>query len=130
MIFSFGQSEYERIEVDVMNYERTPVGEYYDDNWLNVEIRVHAGGFCGKAAATIITGELEKFLTELKPLHEKLSGIATFTILEEQLSLPDRAGTGNRLSFTLQFDQSQLGISVRELEKVTTQFPVRMTSKK
>ena len=40
MIFSFGQSQEERIEVDVLDYERAPVGEYWDDNWLNVEIRV------------------------------------------------------------------------------------------
>ena len=144
--FSFGQSENERIEINVLNYERAPVGEYWDDNWLNVEISICAGGFRGKASATIITSELEKFLSELKALHEKLNGTATFTTLEEQLSLrlngdgkghielrgevADQAGIGNRLNFTLQFDQSQLGTSVRELEKVTAQFPVRTTSEK
>ena len=35
------------------------------------------------------------------------------------------AGIGNRLHFTLQFDQSQLGASIRELERVISQFPVR-----
>ena len=34
MTFSFGQSERERIEVEVFGYERQPVGEYWDDNWL------------------------------------------------------------------------------------------------
>ena len=144
--FSFGQSENEHIEINVLNYERAPVGEYWDDNWLNVEISIRAGGFRGKASATIITSELEKFLSELKPLHENLNGTATFTTLEEQLSLrlngdgrghielrgevADQAGIGNRLNFTLQFDQSQLGTSVRQLEKVTAQFPVRTTSEK
>ena len=37
----------------------------------------------------------------------------------------DQPGIGNRLRFTLQFDQSQLGASVRELERVTSEFPVR-----
>jgi hypothetical protein len=32
MIFSFGHSEQERIEVEVHGYERAPVGKYYDDN--------------------------------------------------------------------------------------------------
>jgi len=32
MIFSFGQSRQERIEVDVLRYERPPTGEDYDDN--------------------------------------------------------------------------------------------------
>ena len=144
MIFSFGQSEDEHIEVDVLNYERAPVGEYWDDNWLNVEIRVRAGGFRGKVAAAITTGELKKFLSELQPLYEKFSGGAEFATMEEQLGLrlngdgkghielrgevTDQAGIGNRLHFTLQFDQSQLRTSISELEQVTAQFPVRMTS--
>lgn len=38
----------------------------------------------------------------------------------------DQPGVGNRLQFTLQFDQSQLGASIRELERVTLQFPQRL----
>src|SRR5207253_7730240 len=40
MTFSFGQSEHERIEVDVLRYERSPVGEYHDDNWLTSQVSV------------------------------------------------------------------------------------------
>jgi hypothetical protein len=144
MTFSFGQSEQERIEVDVHGYERAPVGEYWDDNWLRVEIRVRVGGFRGKAAATIITSELTKFLSELRPLFKTLSGSAEFATMEGQLSLrlagdgkghvelhgevADQAGVGNRLHFTLHFDQSQLGASIRELEKVISECPVRAGS--
>jgi hypothetical protein len=143
MIFSFGHSKLECIEIDVLRYEENqPVGEFYDDNWLTVEISVHAGGFHGKAGAALITSELVNFASELVPLFETLKGSARFETIEEQLSLrlvgdgkghielrgevADRAGTGNRLRFTLQFDQSQLGISIRQLEKVTSQFPVRL----
>jgi hypothetical protein len=142
MIFSFGHSEQERIEVDVHGYERPASGEYWDDNWLRVGIRVQAGGFRGKVAATIITSELTKFLAELRPLFETLSGSAEFATMEGQLGLKlagdgkghidlrgevaDQPGVGNRLHFTLQFDQSQLGASIRELERVTLQFPVRV----
>lgn len=141
MTFSFGHTELERIEVEVRRYERAPVGEYWDDNWLTVEIRVWAGGFRGKASAAIITSELTKFLSELRPLFETLSGTAEFTTIEGQLSLrlvgdgkghielrgevADQPGVGNRLHFALQFDQSQLGASIRELERVTLQFPER-----
>ena len=141
MIFSFGHSEHERIEVNVLRYERAPVGEHYDDNWLTVEIRVEAGGFRGKAAATFLTDELTSFLSELRPLFESLSGSAKFTTMEGQLSLQlagdgkghielngevsDHPGIGNHLKFTLRLDQSQLGASIRELEQVTSQFPVR-----
>ncbi len=141
VIFSFGHPEQERIEVEVHGYERAPVGEYYDDNWLTVEIRIRAGGFRGETAATIITGELTKFLAELNPLFDTLSGTAKFATLEGQLGLrlrgdgkghvelcgevADQPGIGNRLHFTLHFDQSQLGASIRELERVTSRFPVR-----
>jgi hypothetical protein len=141
MIFSFGQSEHERVEIDVHGYERAPVGEYWDDNWLVVEVRVSAGGFRGKIRASIITSELTKFASELRPLLESLNGTAAFTTMEGQLNLrlvgdgkghielrgdvSDQAGIGNRLHFVLQFDQSQLGRSVSELERVTSQFPVR-----
>ncbi|HEV2209805.1 MAG TPA: hypothetical protein VG167_13585 [Verrucomicrobiae bacterium] len=143
MIVSFGQSENERIEIDVHGYERAPVGEYWDDNWLIVEIRIRVGGFCGKAQASIITSELTKFASELGPLFETLAGTAEFTTMEGQLKLQligdgkghielrgevaDQAGIGNRLHFGLQFDQSQLGRSMSELQRVTSQFPVRGT---
>jgi hypothetical protein len=141
MTFSFGHSDQERIDVEVLGYERAPVGEYWDDNWLSVEIRVWAGGFRGKASASIITSELTKFLSEVRPLHQTLCGVAEFITMEEQLRLrlegdgkghielhgevADQAGIGNRLHFLLHFDQSQLGASIHELERVTLSFPVR-----
>jgi hypothetical protein len=141
MIFSFGQSKHERVEVDVHGYERPASGEYYDHNWLRTDVRVSAGKFRGEVYATIITSELVAFLSELRTLYERLNGSAEFKTMEEQLSLrlvgdgrghielrgevADQPGIGNRLHFTLQFDQSQLGAAIRELEQVTSQFPVR-----
>lgn len=141
MIFSFGQSQYERIEVEVLHYERERAGEYFDDNWLTVLIFVQAGGFTGKIRAAILTGELTILLKQLRALHTTLAGTAEFTTMEEQLhllfsgdgkghielegSLADQPGIGNRLHFSLQFDQSQLGTSICELEKVALGFPVR-----
>ena len=122
-------------------YERAPVSEYWDDNWLRVDIRVRAGGFRGKASATIITSELTRFLSELRPLTETLNSSAEFATMEEQMRLrltgdgkghvelrgkvSDQAGVSDRLHFTLQFDQSKLSASTHELERVTSEFPVR-----
>jgi hypothetical protein len=141
MIFSFGYSEMERLEVEVQGYERTATGEYYDDNWLNTTIRVRAGGFRGNVDASILTVELVAFLDQLDPLCETLQGTAEFSTLEGQLHLQltgdrkghieligeilDQAGIGNKLRFKLKFDQSMLRSSIRELENVVTQFPVR-----
>ena len=141
MIFSFGQLEKERVEVDVLGYERAPVGDYHDGNWLTIQVRVLAGGFRGKIDASILTDELTRFIAQLRPLYETLRGIAEFSTLEEQLHLrlsgdgkghvelvgeiTDQPGIGNRLHFTLEFDQSQLAASIRELEGVTAEFPIR-----
>jgi hypothetical protein len=142
MMFSFGHSKLKRIEVEVLGYERAPVGEFWDDNWLRAEIQVAAGGFRGHATAEFITSELSKFLSELRPLFETLKGKAEFSTIEEQLKLQlvgdgkghialtgeiaDQPGIGNRLLFAFEFDQSQLGASIHELEQVTSRFPVRV----
>jgi hypothetical protein len=147
MIFSFGQLQHERIEIDVQAYEqRAATGDYWDDNWISVEIRVRAGGFRGKVYAAFLAGELTAFLSELRPLYETLGGAASFTTMEEQLSLrlhgdgkghielegevSDQSGIGNCLHFKLQFDQTNLATSIRELEQVTSKFPVRLTNRK
>lgn len=141
MIFSFGQSQHDRIEVDVLRYERAPVGDWHDDNWLTVQIRVAAGGFRGKVEASIITAELADFLAQVRSLNEMLEGSAVFTTIEEQLELTltgdgrghitlsgkvaDQPGIGNRLFFECHFDQSQLHASVRDLAQIVENFPVR-----
>ncbi|MBL9093510.1 MAG: hypothetical protein JNL96_19995 [Planctomycetaceae bacterium] len=142
MTFSFGHSSQERIEIDVLGYERAPVGEYFDDNWLRCVIRVCAGGFRGEFDAAILTGELVAFLDQLRPLFATLRGSAELTTLEEQLHLlligdgkghidldgnvVDAPGSDNRLHFRLQFDQTELGASICEFEKVAKAFPIRM----
>ena len=42
----------------------------------------------------------------------------------------DQPGIGNRLHFALHFDQSQLAASIRDLESVISQFPVRTSQRK
>ncbi len=140
MIVSFGQSERERIEIDVPAWKGTPVDNY---NWLNVDIRVQTGGFRGEVSAAILTDGLIRFLNQLKPLHQTLKGSAEFSTIEGQLNLKligdgrghidlsgevaDRPGDGNRLHFRLTFDQSQLGVSLRQLERATIDFPVNLS---
>jgi hypothetical protein len=143
MKFAFGHEKQERLEVDVLSYERPVSGEYYDDNWLVVAVNVSAGGFSGRARMTILTDELVRFSEQLHLLYDRRSGSAEFRTLEEQLSLTivgdgkghirltgeflDAAGIGNRLSFALDFDQTLLQDSIRALDGVIHAFPVRGT---
>ena len=141
MEFTIGQSEHENVVIDVAGYERAPVGEWYDDNWLRTQIRVATGGFRGTVSAAILTLDLIGFAKELKALVKNLSGAAEFTTLEEQLSMRvlcdktghvtlhgdivDQPGIGNRLQFTLNLDQSELERSIRQLDAVIVTFPER-----
>jgi len=40
---TIGPTEQGSITVTVLGYERPPVGEFYDDNWLRCEVSVRAG---------------------------------------------------------------------------------------
>ena len=132
----------QQLKIDVLGYERAPVGEYFDDNWLSVEVSIKAGAFAGTFEASFLTGELEAFREQLMALYETLTGQAEFETLEGQLSLElkgdglghinlegraqDQAGIGNALSFELTCDQTQLQSSLNDVSRALGVFPVRI----
>lgn len=136
-----GGDECERIEVRVHAYERTPVGEYYDDNWLRVSVNIRAGAFSGTFEGAFLAPEFSDFRDRLRILHETLRGTASFSTLEGQLSLElvgdglghvalkgvalDAPGIGNKLAFHLDLDQGHLATALLGLDKVVETFPVR-----
>ena len=137
----FGGEKHERLEIAVIGYAYKKSGNYYDDNWLTVEISLHVGSFKGAFQAAFLTTELEKFRDELTALHATNKGQAEFHTLEGQLSLTligdglghieikgealDQAGIGNRLSFVILIDQTQLESSARSLGAAISVYPVR-----
>ncbi|KRW67430.1 hypothetical protein AO741_20765 [Pseudomonas sp. TTU2014-105ASC] len=139
--FAFGGEEAERVEVQVHGYEREPVGEYYDDNWVRVSVHVNVGSFSGLFDATFLTSELAEFRVSVSSLYESLVGVARFTTLEDQLSLElagdgrghiqlkgvaiDAPGIGNRLEFQMALDQGHLSAALRGLDGIASSFPVR-----
>ena len=139
--FAIGGTARERVEVAVVGYERAPVGEYYDDNWLRARVTVQAGAFSGSYDAAFLTEELARFREQLETLYQSLRGQAEFATLEGQLSLLltvdergevlvrgvaiDVPGTGNRLQFQLTLDQSHLRSAIDELRQVTDRYPIR-----
>jgi hypothetical protein len=139
--FALGGSDRERVEVAILGYERAPVGDYHDDNWLRARVTVHAGAFSGAYDAAFLTEELVQFRRQLETLYQSLRGEAKFTTLEEQLSLRlsgnsrgeillrgiavDIAGTGNRLEFQITLDQTHLHRVLDELREVIARFPIR-----
>lgn len=139
--FSFGGEEAERVEVQVHGYERGPTGDYYDDNWVRVSVRVSVGAFSGSFDATFLAPEFVEFREGLSLLYESLKGVARFSTLEQQLSLEltgdgrghialkglaiDAAGIGNRLEFVLALNQGHLSSALKGLDEIIGSFPVR-----
>ena len=66
--FAIGGTTRERIEVEVFGYERAPVGEYHDDNWLRVRVSVQAGAFSASYEAAFLTEELARFRGQFETL--------------------------------------------------------------
>lgn len=142
--FAFGGGEHQRVEVQVHGYERAPVGEHYDDNWVRVSVLVAVGAFSGEYAATFLTSDFVDFRAGLQALHESLEGNAVFSTLEDQLSLEltvngrggialkgvalDAPCTGNRLEFKLDLDQSYLPSVLEGLDEILGKFPPRVGS--
>ena len=136
-----GAEEHERVELTVLGYERQATGEFYDDNWLSCEVRVQAGAFGGKYSASFLASELSQLHQSLECLYRNLKGSVRFESMESQLELQftcdslghiavlgtamDQAGIGNKLSFSVSFDQTFLQRLVQELRQVVQAYPVR-----
>ena len=118
----------------------------WDGNWLNTKISVQAGAFSGHYYASLLSYDFASLLRQLKIVYNSLGTqlptyIVEFTTMEEQLSFimrgnalgnfvaecvcVDFAGTGNRLEFEIEFDQSYIPSMLNELEAITEAFPVR-----
>lgn len=139
--FTIGTAGSEAVTLTVMDYERPPAGEFYDDNWLRCEVSVQAGAFYGKYQANFLTSELGDLFQGLTRLHDELRGSYAFEPMEGQLVLRascnslghvhfsgeamDEAGIGHRLRFVLSLDQTYLAKSLGELSEVVRTFPVR-----
>jgi len=139
--FSLGGSGREKIIVTVHGYERAPIGDYHDDNWLAVVVQVNAGALSGKFDAAFLTEDFVSFLAQLRDLYDSLKGEAIFSTLEEQLTIRvagdgrggvsvagealDQPGIGNKLVFKLAMDQTNLLPALRELDEIVSRFPVR-----
>lgn len=114
--------------------------DYWDGNWIHSEVEVAAGGFRGGFRADVRSEEFASFLAELEALDRSLDGVAEFTTMEGQIALTltgdgkghvrvqgeavDTVGTGNRLQFAFDIDQSCLPAVQRSLEHVLRAFPV------
>jgi hypothetical protein len=113
--------------------------DYWDGNWLNTEIELAAGAFRGRYFACLRVDELIRFRDQLTVLYDTLDGHAEFQSIESWLAIRvkgdglghfvvdvearDDAGTGNRLNFSLSFDQTRIPEIIDRLHRITERFP-------
>jgi len=123
-------------------YQRThPASDdYWDGNWLTSAIRIRAGGFEGDINACLRAEDFPSFRKQLASIYKTLRGKATFHTMEEWVSIVvegdglghfqarctamDTLGTGNRLTFYLSFDQTDIPKMIRDLKGIEKAFPV------
>jgi hypothetical protein len=129
------------ISTEVSGYERPGVQDASDANWLKCRVAVNLGCFTGDYPATFETSDFVRFRDGLKTVLSAMSGSASFVTCEEALNCTiemKRTGTARikgvaqvhghttaALSFSFESDQSFFAQTLRELEAINEQFPVR-----
>ncbi len=113
--------------------------------WLQPRVLVRSGSFHGEVYPYVQATDFETFLPELRLLRNELRGTASFTTLEDRLrftlsgdglghiklcgSMADRLGDGNRLEFTISYDQTFLGESNATIEEAVSSNYLRIERK-
>jgi hypothetical protein len=129
------------ISIEVSGYERLSAQDVSDANWLKCRVAVNLGCFTGDYPTAFETSDFVRFRDGLKTVLSATSGSASFLTCEEALSCTiemKKNGTArikgvaqahghttSVLSFSFESDQSFLAKTLRELESVAEQFPVR-----
>ena len=137
--FRIGSSPTEHIIVRAVRREHEAAVDYWDGNWIAAKVTVAAGGFRAELVGSLRVEEFVRLRTQLRPLFDKLAGTAKFETMDHWLTVEivgDRKGhfraacvavdvpTANRLTFTIDFDQTELSEILPALDAVCEAFPV------
>src|SRR6266508_1970847 len=122
--FRIGRGVSEYLNVQVTGRSHPGSEDYWDGNWVDADIEIDAGSFQGRFGAYLRVEELKDFRNAIARLYSFDSKEAKFKTMEEQLHINitgnglgrftavcealDQAGIGNRLIFSLEFDQSEI----------------------
>lgn len=127
-----------KIEITILGRVNSETNDYWDGNWLEVEIRIEVFGIKTIYRANFRVEDLQRFYEDLTLLNEKNSKKAEFTTMEEGLYLHinvelngivnciGRAdtGSGNRMDFNVQSDLAILDVFIRELKTTLESYPL------
>jgi len=139
--FRIGRDDSEYLKVQITGRSHPGSQDYWDGNWVNADIEVNVGSFRGRYGAYLRIEELKDFRDAVARLYSFDSKEAKFETMEEQLSVSitgnglghftaecealDQAGIGNRLIFSLEFDQTEIPEMLKSLDAVVREYPVK-----
>lgn len=115
--------------------------DYWDGNWLKVDVQVKAGAFRCSLEADLRADDFSRLRGDLAALYTALRGTAVLKTLEgwvevtivgdgkghlsASCAVMDAPGTGNRLTFKLNFDQTDVPPMLAALNAIVEAFPVK-----
>lgn len=127
------------LRISVIGFAHPDAELDWDRNWLTSNLTLKAGGFLGKFDCELMTTDFIRFKEQLSKLYEKMNGNAFFDTREEQVAIKiegdglghfradctaiDFPGTGNKLEFELNFDQTAIPDLIRQLDSIIHTFP-------
>ncbi len=135
-------SEQQYILVQVLRRSLPTAMDYWDGNWLEVQIEARIGAWSGRYDATLRVEEFTAFREAIEKLQAGRVQEARFESMEGQLNLTlyadgrerfmidgdarDVAGYGNQLQFKeWVVAQEQPGLLVRQLTDIEAEFSLR-----
>lgn len=129
--FSIGYPDKERVEVTLIGPPADPKTEGYD--WVKALVQVEVGAFQGELEIYMCVSDMIRFKGELEPVYKNIEGVAEFTTIEEQLYIRievnklghveasgyilDDLAFGNKLNFTIRYDQTLLWHTISEIDE-------------
>ena len=132
-----------KLSIIIFGYSYPQSEDYWDGNWIRVDVNVRITGFSGNMSGHIRLEELQDLVTILQHIHGNLSGTAIFSTTEEWIGfeikigklgevhirgfLQDYWSQHNVLSFVIRSDQTYLLSPIKQLKAILTRFPIRGT---
>ena len=111
----------------------------WDQKWIQIKMELKGGCFQGVHIAEFMTDDFRNLKLQISKLYNNLNGSFDFNDLERnlelrmrgdgighfdvQVSASDNSVYNGTLTFTMQFDQTQIPGMVNQLEKIIAKYP-------
>lgn len=132
------KNDSEFLEIIIIKRMHPEASDYWDANWLEAEIIIEVQGFQARYLTALRTDDFQAFYKQINDLHNNIIDKASFTTMEEGLSLMctikttgtficvgrARHESGNTLDFTMSFDNHAAAKLTFQLEKILKDYPV------